>query len=187
MTHSLRTLPGISATKLLYTLTAAFFFLSSAHAGDLSPDLQAKLETYKSRLSQWAKDPVIINAVKQANSSKTSMDNKTWKALSATDAKVKPFLSSSAGKKLFSWEQDKSLGKLFLRDSKGNLVAGSKKPAIFNISNRPAFTKAIRGKIWNSKKPKADPTTKLSSIQLSIPVVDNGKEIGVLHTSIIAN
>ncbi len=123
----------------------------------------------------------------QANKHKVKMNNKKWKKLSASDAKVKPFLTSSAGKKLFTWEQDKTLGKLFLRDKTGNLVAGSKKPAIFNIAKRPAFAKAIRGKVWNSKKPKADPTTKLSSIQLSIPVVSNGKKIGVLHTSIIAN
>lgn len=187
MIHSLPSPFSKSILNLIYTLTAALFFISTAQAGDISPDLQAKLDTYKSRLSQWAKDPVIINAVKKANSNKASMDNKTWKSLSASDAKVKPFLTSSAGKKLYGWEQDKSLGKLFLRDGKGNLVAGSKKPAIFNISSRPAFTKAIRGKVWNSKKPKADPTTKISSIQLSIPVVDGGKEIGVLHTSIIAN
>ncbi len=183
MTHTLQSL----RIQIISSLLIALFSFSSIQAGELSPSLQAKLNLYKSKLSEWAKDPVIVKAVKQANNHKTNMTNTTWKKLSASDAKVKPFLSSSAGKKLFTWEQDKSLGKLFLRDKKGNLVAGSKKPAIFNIAKRPAFTKAIRGKVWNSKKPKADPTTKLSSIQLSIPVLSNGKEIGVLHTSIIAN
>lgn len=169
------------------TLLITLLSFSSAQAGDISPDLQVKLDVYKTKLTEWAKDPVIVKAVLQANDNNPKMDNKIWKSLSSADAKVQPFLTNSAGKKLFSWEKDKSLGKLLLRDKKGNLVAGSKKPAIFNIAERPAFTQAIRGKTWHSKKITADPTTKLSSIQLSIPVKDNGKEIGVLHTSIIAN
>ena len=173
--------------KLISALLISLFSFSSAQATELSPALQVKLDIYKTKLAEWARDPVIVKAVMQANNNKSKMNNKTWKSLTTSNAKVKTYLTSSAGKKLFAWEKDKSLGKLFLRDNKGNLVAGSKKPAIFNISKRPAFTKAIRGKAWNSKKPKADPTTKLSSIQLSIPVKSNGKEIGVLHTSIIAN
>ena len=159
--------------QILSTLLFSLLSFTSAQAGDISPDLQTKLNIFK--------------AVMEANNNKASMSNQTWKSLAASDPKVKPFLTNTAGKKLFSWEKDKALGKLLLRDKNGNLVAGSKKPAIFNIADRPAFTKAIRGKIWNSKKVKADPTTKLSSIQLSIPVKNNGKEIGILHTSIIAN
>jgi len=174
-------------TQIIATLFITLLSFTSVQAGDISPDLQVKLDIYKTKLSAWAKDPVIVNAVMQANNKKAEMNNKTWKSLTASDAKVMPFLTNSAGKKLLGWESDKSLGKLLLRDKKGNLVAGSKKPAIFNISNRPAFTQAIRGKIWNSKIPKADPTTKVSSIQLSIPVFSEGKEIGILHTSIIAN
>lgn len=176
-------------TKTLYLVITlvSLFGLSSVHAENLSPELQGKLDVYKTKLAEWAKDPVVVEAVMQANKSKTNMDNKTWGTLADSDAKVKPFLTSSAGIKLNSWEQDKSLGKLFLRDKSGNLVAASKKPAIFNIADRPAFVNAIRGKVWNSNKPTADPTTKVSSIQLSIPVVSNGKEIGVLHTSIMAN
>jgi len=183
MTNASRSL----RTQIISTLLISVLSFSFANAADISPDLQVKLDIYKTKLTEWATDPVIVKAVMQANENKSKMNNSTWKSLAESDSKVKPFLTSSAGKKLFSWEKDKSLGKLFLRDNKGNLVAGSKKPAIFNIANRPAFAKAIRGKVWNSKKPKSDPTTKLSSIQLSIPVKNNGKEIGVLHTSIIAN
>ena len=182
----LKILPTARA-QILITLFITLISFTSVHAGGITPDLQVKLDLYKVKLSEWAKDPVIVKAVIQANNSKAKMDNKMWKPLASSDSKVKSFLSNPAGMKLADWQTDKSLGKLFLRDKKGNFVAGSKKPAIFNIANRPAFTKAIRGKVWNSTKVKADPTTKLSSIQLSIPVIDNGKEIGILHTSILAN
>ena len=183
MTKALRTF-YLTASSLLLITT---FNLPSAHATDLSPALQVKLDIYKTKLAQWAKDPEIIKAVIQANKSKPSMSNKTWETLTPSNARVQSMLTSQAGKKLSAWDKDKSLGKLFLRDGNGNFIAGSKKPAIYNIANRPAFSKAIRGKIWNSKKPKADPTTKLSSIQLSTPVKNAGKEIGVLHTSILVN
>lgn len=173
--------------KLIATLLITLLGFSSLQADEISPVLQVKLEMYKIKLVEWAKDPDIIKAVLKANNETAKMNNTKWKSLAESDGEVKPFLASTAGKKLFDWEKDKSLGKLFLRDKNGNLVAGSKKPAIFNIAERPAFVKAFRGKIWNSKKVKADPTTKLSSIQLSIPVKNQGKEIGVLHTSVIAN
>lgn len=176
-------------TKIILTLLISFFSFSSVQATELSPKLQVKLNVYKIKLTEWAKDPVIIKAVLHANKNnkKVAMNNKTWRSLTSTNDKVKTLLTSYAGQKLIHWKKDKSLGKLFLRDNKGNFVAGSQKPAIFNIADRPAFKNVIRGKIWNSKKPKADPTTKLSSIQLSIPVKNKGKEIGILHTSIIAD
>ena len=183
MINTLRT-SRVQLITILFTMLLGF---TLAHAGGISPELQVKIDIYKTKLTEWAKDPVIVKAVLQANSNKANMDNKTWKPLATSNSKVKAYLTNPAGMKLLTWDNDKSLGKLFLRDKKGNLVAGSKKPAIFNIADRPAFTKAIRGKVWNSKKVKADPTTKLSSIQLSIPVKNNGKEIGILHTSIIAN
>lgn len=183
MEMALRTIRINFISTLLITLLS----VSSANADELSPKLQVKLEIYKMKLVEWAKDPDIINAVINSNTKIAKMNNTKWKPLTASDTKVKPFLTSAAGKKLFVWEKDRSLGKLFLRDKNGNLVAGSKKPAIFNIAKRPAFINAFRGKIWNSKKVKSDPTTSLSSIQLSIPVKNNGKEIGVLHTSVIAN
>ncbi len=176
-----------SFVQIISALLISLLSFSAVQATELSPELQTKLNIYKIKLTEWAKNPIIVKAVMRSNNSKTKMDNKTWQSLPASNAKVRALLSSKAGKRLLDWDKDKSLGKLFLRDNKGNFVAGSKKPAIFNISNRPAFTKAIRGKIWNSKKVKADPTTKLSSIQLSIPVRHSGKEIGILHTSILAN
>lgn len=177
----------LSSRALIFSTLIISALSFTVQAAELSPDMQVKLDIYKTKLTEWAKDPIIVKAVLQANSSKANMNNDTWKKLPSSDAKVKPFLTSTAGQKLTAWEKDKSLGKLFLRGNTGNLVAGSKKPAIFNIADRPAFKNAFRGKIWNSSTPKADPTTKVSSIQLSIPVKNNGKEIGVLHTSVIAN
>ncbi len=173
-------------SKLVVSALAAFVLsMSTAIAGDLNAKTQNKVDAYKQKLATWAQDPDVISAVKNANQQSSKMDNATWKAMNKNDGKVLSYQSSSAGKKLTKWNQDKSLGKLFLRDKKGNYVAGSKKPAIYNIATRPAFSKAKPGQGWNSSKVKPDPTTNLASIQVSYPVISNGEKIGVIHTSVI--
>lgn len=154
-------------------------------AGDLTPEVEAKIKAYKQKLTQWSNDADIIKAVEEMNARVVKMNNKTWKDLAQDDPEVMKYQKTSAGKKLTDWQKDKSLGKLFLRDHKGNLAAGSKKPAVYNIAERRPFLEAMAGKTWNSNMVKPDPTTKLSSIQISAPVISNGKKIGVIHTSLI--
>jgi len=165
-------------------LSAMFLFSTSAMA-ELSADVQSKIKTYQSKLADWAKDPEVIAAIIERNSSPKPMDNKSWKSLPPSDPSIQQYLSSSAAKKLSTWQQDKSLGKLFIRDKNGDFVAGSKKPAIYNISDRAPFKNAMKGNAWNANKAKKDPTTNLPSVQLSYPVVENGENIGIIHTAII--
>jgi len=172
--------------KIVISVLATFFLsMSAAVAGELNAETQKKVDSYKQKLATWAKDPDVISAIKNANQKKSGMDNTQWKAMNKNDGKVLSYQSSQAGKKLTAWNADKSLGKLFIRDKKGNYVAGSKKPAIYNIASRPAFSKAKPGKGWNSSKVKPDPTTNLASVQVSYPVTSNGKKIGIIHTSVI--
>lgn len=166
-------------------VTGGFLFSSMQAMAELTPEVKNKISSYQEKLASWAKDPEVVNAIKAMNGQTVSMSNSDWKTLSAEDPLVEKYVSSDAGKKLSDWQKDKSLGKLFLRDKNGNFVAGSKKPAIFNISDRPPFKNAIAGKSWHSKKAKKDPTTNLSSIQLSHPVSSDGENIGIIHTAII--
>jgi len=173
-------------TTLTTTLCAAVFLSSGQVLADSFPtEMTSKIELYQEKLAKWSNDKDIIAAVKEMNARIVSMNNKTWKSLAKDNPKVMGYQQSTAGKKLTDWQKDKSLGKLFLRDTKGNFVAGSKKPAIYNIVDRKAFTKAITGKSWNSTKVKPDPTTNQRSIQISVPVQSNGKNIGIIHASLI--
>lgn len=161
------------------------FFTSLSALADLTPDAQAKVKAYQEKLATWSKDPDIIAAIKSMNQQSNNVNQEDWLKLENNDPLVEKYTASTAAKKLSDWQQDKNLGKLFIRDKNGNLAAGSVKPAIFNISDRPPFKQAISGKAWNSKNVKNDPTTKLPSIQLSHPVVSEGENIGIIHTAII--
>jgi hypothetical protein len=154
--------------------------LSAAHA-ELAPAVQAN--GYKKKLVEWAANPVIVAAAKESNSKgglAAGMSNAKWDGLADADPLVKSFQHNAAGKLLTQWEMDKVLDKLYVRDEKGNLVAGSNKPLLYNNSNRPPFANPFKGQPWAAGEAKSDPTTQKKSVQLGVPILDGGKPIGVL-------
>jgi C4-dicarboxylate-specific signal transduction histidine kinase len=174
-------------------LAAAVIALGSAanvSAEPISSDVQAKVEHYKKKLTEWAANPAVIAAVKSANAKGglvPGMTNSKWEDLKDTDSTVTDIQNSDASKFLKSQEADKGINKLYARDEKGNLVAGSTKPALFNNAARPPFKMAMEGKPYSDSEVKEDLTTKKKSVQLSVPIMSDGKPIGVLHTAVTAN
>lgn len=166
---------------LFVLLTAPYYTFSAS----MSPKLQEKISEYQGRLTQWASNPVVIEAVKKSNQSVSKFDNQMWKSLTQTQPQVSVYINSPAGQLLSSWQNMGGIGKLFVRNLRGELVAGSKMPAIYNISDRPPFTNAVKGSVWHAKKVKPDPTTKQASVQISAPVKEAGKVIGIIHANVI--
>ncbi len=173
-------------STLLVGMVVAFFAASDARA-ELPGDVQAKVDSYKKKLVEWAANPAVVAAVKESNAKGglvAGMTNAKWDELAESDPVVKGFQTSAAGKLVSGWEQDKTLNKLYVRDEKGNLVASSNKPLLYNVASRPPFQAAIKGSPWNAGEVKPDPTTQLKSVQISAPVLDGGKVIGVIHSAI---
>ncbi|MDH5544971.1 MAG: hypothetical protein OEZ43_05225 [Gammaproteobacteria bacterium] len=159
---------------------------ATANAEGIPPELEAKVKKYEDMLAKWASDPDVVSAVKSANSKGgiiKGMTNIKWDELPANDSKVTQFQKTKAAQKMDKW-QTKDLAKLFLRDSRGDLVAGPSKPLIYNIKARPPFKNAQKGKPWHAPKAKPDPSTGDLSVQVSVPVMEKGKVIGVLHTAV---
>lgn len=114
------------------------------------------------------------------------MSNAKWDDLADDDPQVQALLKSAVSAQLQKWEADKNINKLFLRDEKGNMVAGSSKTLIFTAINRPTVKTALTGQIYVAEEIKPDPTTQIKSVQLAVPVFDGKKVVGVLHTAITA-
>lgn len=176
--------------KLKVAVVLAVFasaFASSAWA-ELPPDVAAKVDAVKKKLTDWAANPAVVAAVKASNGSDgmiAGMSNSKWDELTEKDPQVMAFQTSAVGKLVVEWEHDKSIGKLYLRDQKGNLVASStNKPLLYNVASRPPFINAMKGAAWATGEVKPDPTTQAKSVQASAPVMDGGKAIGVIHSSI---
>lgn len=102
------------------------------------------------------------------------------------DPAVKAFENSKAGVLIRKWEEDKGINKLVLRDEKGNLVASSAKPLVYNNAVRPVFANPIKGQVWAASEIRPDRTTSIKSVQAGAPVMDGGKVIGVIHVGITA-
>jgi len=174
-------------STLLVGMVVAFFAATDARA-DLPGDVQSKVDSYKKKLVEWAANPAVVAAVKESNAKGglvAGMTNAKWDELAESDPVVKGFQANAVGKLLSKWEEDKNLDKLYVRDEKGNLVAGSNKPLLFNNGNRPPFKNGLAG-VWNDNVVKPDPTTQKKTVQVSVPVVDGGKNIGVLQTAVVA-
>jgi hypothetical protein len=166
----------------------AFTTLTIWAADPLPAPVQAATEHYKKKLVEWAANPVIVAAVKEVNASGgiAGMSNGKWNDLDEKDPAVKAFENSKTGALIRKWEEDKGINKLVLRDEKGNLVAASTKPQVYNNATRPAFANPFKGQVWAASEIKPDPTTGIKSVQAGAPVTDGGKVIGVIHAGITA-
>lgn len=160
-------------------------FACVAMADPIPPDVQAKVEKYKAKLVEWAANPTIIAAIKDANAKGSGgMNNGAWDDLKDDDPKVLTLQTSAAGKMLTKWEEDKGINKLYIRDEKGNLVGSSNKALLFNNASRPQFSNSIKGAVWGAGEMKPDPTTNIMAVQISVPILDGGKPIGVMNSSV---
>lgn len=154
---------------------------------ELPADVKAKVDGYKKKLVEWAANPAVIAAVKESNGKGglvAGMTNAKWDELAEGDPVVKGFQTSAAGKLMTKFEEDKGINKLYVRDEKGNLVAGSNKPLLYNVASRGPFQNGMKGAAWDSGEVKPDPTTQAKSVQVGVPIKDGDKVIGVLHTAV---
>lgn len=161
----------------------------AAVLAQLAPELQAKVDGYKQKLVEWAAHPAIVAAVKESNAAGglvPGMNNGKWDELAENDPVVKAFQTSEAGKHVTGWEGDAGITKLYLRDEKGNVVASSSKPLLYNNGSKPPFVNAMKGAPWNATEVKPDPASQVKGVHISVPVLDGGKVIGVLHSSVAA-
>lgn len=182
----------VNTSSLVLSLLVGFsvFVTSTAQADPITPQVQTKIDKYKKQLVVWAANPEIIAAAKESNikDGVPGMSNGKWDDVDNNDPVLAGLKQSAAGKLLSKWEENKELDKLFVRDEKGNLAAyssGSGKPILYNNANRPPFQNGFKG-VWSAKEVKPDPTTQKKTVQISVPVLEGGKAIGVLQSAVVA-
>lgn len=183
----MNTLPRLSSFLACLVLAAAAV-QPAARAADLPADVQAKVEKAKKRLVELAADAGVVAAVREANNHDAGgMTNGKWVDLGDADPAVKAILGSKVSAQIAKWEQsDETVNKLILRDQKGNLVAASVRPLIFNNASRPVFANPIKGQAWAAGEIKPDTSTQIPSVHVAAPVMDGGKPIGVLQSAVTA-
>ena len=184
-----RQLKSITALRALGI--AAFLCSSAAYAGAITPAMQQKVDAYKTKATGLAADPALIKAVKEANAKGAvpGMDNAKWAPLPDSDPAAAEMVNNSAGKLLTQWmnADAKGLNKLVLTGKHGQRFAFTSKPASYMSKDKPHFSESIAGKIWQMKETQPDPSTKIETVQITVPVKEGSEIIGVLLLSLTAD
>jgi hypothetical protein len=181
-----RSLPRL----LLATLTLSFL-TTPLFAADIAPAMQPKIDQHKKQAVRWATDPLIVQAVKDANAQGpiTGLGNAKWREIKETDALVQGFITNSAGQLLTKWmtADAKGINKIVLSGAKSQRVAFTSMPAIYLGKGKPNFDEAMDGKLWQQGETKPDPSTNIDTVQIAAPVKDGDEVIGVLLVSLTAS
>lgn len=170
-------------TALVLGCLLAGHALAVDSASRITPAIQAALDAQKRLIAQWAADPSVIDAVKAQNAKGPipGMTNGKWKSLKADDPAVTAFQKNRAGVFLAK-KQAASKGlvlEAFLNAAQGEKAAFTAKPSSYLHAKTAKFDDPMIGRPWQGK-PEFDKSSYSHSIQLSTPVLDRGKAIGVL-------
>ncbi|MHB8907474.1 MAG: PDC sensor domain-containing protein [Syntrophales bacterium] len=134
----------------------------------------------------WAGSPIVVDAVLAQNKKGpiAGMDNKKWKTVPENDAIVQGFINNEAAKflKAETAKTDGTCVGFFLNGAQGEKVAFSDKTGGYIHKGSAKFDVPFTtGKAWQGKPELED---KIYVIQISVPVLSEGKPIGVLVVEI---
>lgn len=165
---------------------------STAWAGDVTAKMQPKIDAYKKQVALWAVDPSIVKAVRDSNAAGpiAGMGNAKWRELPETDPVVKGLVDNAVGQLMTKWlsADAKGINKIVLSGDKSHRVGFTSMPAVYIGKGKPNFDTSMNdGKVWQQGESKPDPSTNIDSVQISAPVMDGGKVIGVLLVALTAS
>ena len=167
-----------------FAATLALCVAGIAAEKELSAQAKTSLEQQTKVIAGWAAAPEIVAAVKEQNTKGpiAGMDNDKWKTLKRSDPEVKAFQENAAGKFLAAKIEGSKglLAEAFLSGAQGEKVAFAAKTTYYIHKGKAKFDQPFNtGKPWQGPV-EFDESSQAYTVQISVPVVDGGKPIGVL-------
>ncbi len=153
-------------------------------AFEITPTVQKELDQAIEAVKGWAAEPAIVGAVAAQNQKGPipDMDNTKWKTVRRSDDLIKGFQSNDAAK-LLKQKLDESQGlysEAFLSANRGEKVAFVEKTSSYIHKGQPKFdVPFVDGKPWQGQ-PEFDESSQSHQVQVAVPVLADGKPIGVL-------
>ena len=170
--------------KLVLVSVMVFIAVTAHAAFEMTPAVQAELDKQKTIAASWAANPVIVSAVVEQNRKGPipGMDNAKWKMTRRSDPIVTAFQNNSAGQ-LLKAKLDESKGAVsesFLSAARGEKVAFVEKTTSYIHTGQSKFDVPFNsGQAWQGKA-EFDESSQTYAIQISVPVLQEGKPIGAL-------
>jgi len=180
MTQKAKFLTGL----VLVGALGLFAIEAAAASFEITPAIQAELEKQKAVVAKWAASPAIVSAVAEQNRKGpiAGMDNAKWKVTRRTDPMVTGFQSNAAGQFLKARlaESQGAVSEAFLIAAQGEKVAFYEKTTSYIHRGSSKFDVPFNtGKSWQGK-PEFDESSQTYAIQISVPILAEGKAIGAL-------
>ena len=180
MTQKAKFLTGL----VLVGALGLFAIEAAAASFEITPAIQAELEKQKAVVAKWAASPAIVSAVAEQNRKGpiAGMDNAKWKVTRRNDPMVTGFQSNAAGQFLKAKlaESQGAISEAFLNAAQGEKVAFYEKTTSYIHRGSSKFDVPFNtGKSWQGK-PEFDESSQTYAIQISVPILAEGKAIGAL-------
>jgi hypothetical protein len=175
--------------KLMILLIVCVFFAVAsltAYGGEAAP---AKVKNFaNSVLAELGTDSVIVNAVKEENAKKKTLEkikeiDEKWINTMGTDDLMNSLMNSACAQRLNSMKKRNAFfEEIFVMDNQGANVAMTDKTSDYWQGDEAKFIKSYTGgsgAIFISDV-NFDDSTQSYLTQVSVPVMDEGKAIGVI-------
>jgi hypothetical protein len=156
----------------------------AASCFEVMEEIQTRVSWQVWNADGWAANPLLVEAVLAQNKKGPipGMDNAKWKAVRESDAVVQGFIKNdvAAFLKAEMANTDGICTGAFLNAAQGEKVAFTEKTGSYIHKGSAKFDAPFAsGKSWQGK-PELDDSGKVYEIQISVPVLSEGKPIGVL-------
>ncbi len=163
---------------ILSVLMLAMF----AQAESLSPEQKSKVDAKIASLKTWAANAKVVDAVKKCNSGRPddekAITQDSWKAMNMLSPLIKRF-SKNEVTEYFKSLNDPSISEMFLSCEDGGKYAFLSKTSNWSHKGKAKHDEPMAGKTWIGDVEKDD-STGITQVQVAVPVVDGGKNIGSL-------
>ncbi len=172
----------MKTSQLFVAALALFCSVGQLLAQAVSPALQAKLDASFTLIEQWAKDPVIVSAVKAHNAAKPAdyagMTQEKWRTLTVLDPLVRSFTRNEVGQFLKT-KKSESVSEAFVSDAAGTKVGFLAKTSNWSHGTSPKHKDPMAGKRWTGPI-EVDESSGQQQLQIAVPVLDGDTPIGSL-------
>ncbi len=178
----------ILAVVLLVAACAELGSSRCASCFGVMSEVQTKITQQTWLANGWAASPVVVQAVLDQNKKGPipGMDNAKWKTVPESDAIVQGFMNNDAAKFLKE-ELAKTDGictGAFLNAAQGEKVAFNEKTGSYIHKGSAKFDVPFTtGKSWQGPA-ELDDSGKVYEVQVSVPVLSEGKPVGALVVEI---
>lgn len=179
---------------MLIVLATLFFAPEASERQKADPGLQAEVRARTAIVERWASDPVIVRAVRAANENLRSMSeiqliDERWQRTSGVDDFIRSIIDHTAAKRLRELRApNPELQEAFVTDQMGANVATTNKTSDFYQGDEDKFREAYNegaGAVHIGSVVR-DESIQSYSVQIGVPVMDDGQAIGVLVVTVNA-